>query len=283
MVRLYYKKRNKKILIKYKEERFKNMSKNGNLGVLGGGFISAETNKVYTPPQHATSVNGKTLEQLDDGFDDFIEEIVMPSDEPLEALEEQAQAPAEVAETLNETPESPVAETPVAPKRKSGRKTRKIEGVHATAEMIVKKNAIQASNILEITFKSMLEKALLELMVRELLGAYDVHEDSAPALLVYMWQKASMVDGRRVYLDTLQQTAEGAGIGYSNVQKLVKKLTEKGLLEKGRNGLTFSALLEDFFGSLTENKQILLTFEKLQEEQMEAIDKEGHINESMAN
>lgn len=257
------------------------MSKNGNLGVLGGGFISAETNKVYTPPQHATSVNGKTLEQLDDGFDDFIEEIVMPSDEPLEALEEQAQAPAEVAETPNETPESPT-ETPVT-KKKSGRKARKTEDLHASVEMIAKKHAIHEPRILEITFKSMMEKALLELMCRELLSAYDVHEDSAPALLVYMWRKASMVDGRRVYLDTLQQTAEGAEIGYSNVQKLVKKITEKGLLEKERNGLTFSALLEDFFGSLTENKQILLTFEKLQEEQMESIDEEGHINESMAN
>ena len=60
-------------------------------------------------------------------------------------------------------------------------------------------------------------------------------------------------------------------------------MTEKSLLEKGRNGLNFSALLEDFFSSLTENKQILLTFEKLNEEQMEVIDESGHINESMAN
>lgn len=255
------------------------MSKNGNLGVLGGGFIGVETNKVYTPPQHATSVNGKTLEQLNDDFDDFIEEIEMPSEAPLDELQEQA--PAEVTETLNEPLESP-SEAPVA-KKKSGRKARKTEDLHASVEMIAKKNAIHESEILEITFKSMMEKALLELMCRELLSAYDVHEDSAPALLVYMWQKASMLDGKRVYLDTLQQTAEGAEVGYSNVQKLVKKMTEKGLLEKGRNGLTFSALLEDFFSSLTENKQILLTFERIQEEQMEAIDKEGHINESMAN
>lgn len=257
------------------------MSKNGNLGVLGGGFIGVETNKVYTPPQHATSVNGKTLEQLNDDFDDFIEEIEMPSEAPLDELQEQEQAPVEVTETLNEPLESP-AEAPVV-KKKSGRKARKTEDLHASVEMIAKKNAIHESEILEITFKSMMEKALLELMCRELLSAYDVHEDSAPALLVYMWHKASMVDGRRVYLDTLQQTAEGAEIGYSNVQKLVKKMTEKGLFEKERNGLTFSALLEDFFGSLTENKQILLTFEKLQEEQMESIDEEGHINESMAN
>lgn len=253
------------------------MSKNGNLGVLGGGFIGVETNKVYTPPQHATSVNGKTLEQLNDDFDDFIEEIEMPSEAPLDEFQEQEQAPVEVAEPLESPAEAPVS------KKKSGRKARNTEDLHASVEMIAKKHAIHEPRVLEITFKSMMEKALLELMCRELLSAYDVHEDSAPALLVYMWHKASMVDGRRVYLDTLQQTAEGAEIGYSNVQKLVKKITEKGLLEKERNRLNFSALLEDFFSSLTENKQILLTFEKLQEEQMEAIDKEGHINESMAN
>lgn len=249
------------------------MSKNRDLRELGGGFVSLDQNvRTFQPPQHATSVNGQT--QNDDAFDDFIEEIVMTSDEPVEALEEQEQAPVEVAESLSEAP---------AAKKKSGRKARNTEDLHASVEMIAKKHAIHESRVLEITFKSMMEKALLELMCRELLSAYDVHEDSAPALLVYMWHKASMVDGRRVYLDTLQQTAEGAGIGYSNVQKLVKKMTEKSLLEKGRNGLNFSALLEDFFSSLTENKQILLTFEKLQEEQMEAIDKEGHINESMAN
>lgn len=252
------------------------MNKNRDLRELGGGFVSLDQNiRTFQPPQHATSVNGQT--QNDDAFDDFIEEIVMPSSEPLEALEEQEQEPVEVAEPLESPAEAPVS------KKKSGRKARNTEDLHASVEMIAKKNAIHESEILEITFKSMMEKALLELMCRELLSAYDVHEDSAPALLVYMWHKASMVDGRRVYLDTLQQTAEGAEIGYSNVQKLVKKMTEKSLLEKGRNGLTFSALIEDFFSSLTENKQILLTFEKIQEEQMEAIDKEGHINESMAN
>lgn len=254
------------------------MNKNRDLRELGGGFVSLDQNiRTFQPPQHATSVNGQT--QNDDAFDDFIEEIVMPSSEPLQALEEQEQEqePVEVAEPLESPAEAPVS------KKKSGRKARNTEDLHASVEMIAKKNAIHESEILEITFKSMMEKALLELMCRELLSAYDVHEDSAPALLVYMWHKASMVDGRRVYLDTLQQTAEGAEIGYSNVQKLVKKMTEKSLLEKGRNGLTFSALIEDFFSSLTENKQILLTFEKIQEEQMEAIDKEGHINESMAN
>lgn len=259
------------------------MSKNRDLRELGGGFIGVETNKVYTPPQHATSVNGKTLEQLNDDFDDFIEEIEMPSEAPLDELQEQKQAPVEVAETLNETPESPVEAATPAPKRKSGRKARKIEGLHASVEMLPKKNAIKEDKVLEITFESMSEKVLLELMCRELLGAYDVNEDSAPALLVYMRQNAHVLEGRKTYLGTLQQTAEGAKIGYSNVQKLTKKLLEKGLLTKETHGLGFSSLLESFFESLKKHKQILLTFEHLKEEQMESISEDGNINEEMAN
>lgn len=236
----------------------------------------------YTLPQHVTSVNGKTREEFENfGNADDIEEIIMTSDEPV--ADEEVQAPVEVAETLNETLESPVEEPTPGVKRKSGRKVRRIEGLHANVEMIAKKHAIHEPKILEITFKSMLEKALLELMVREILTAYDVHEDSAPALLVYMWNKAPMLEGRKTYLDTLQQTAEGAEIGYSNVQKITKKLLEKGLLVKESYGLGFSTLLEDFFASLTENKQILLTFEQLQEEQMEAITKDSKVNEEMAN
>ena len=201
--------------------------------------------------------------------DEFIEEIEMTTDEPVEA---------------SEPLESPVeAPAPAVAKRKSGRKARKIEGLHASVEMLPKKNAIKEDKVLEITFESMSEKVLLELMCRELLGAYDVNEDSAPALLVYMRQNAHVLEGRKTYLGTLQQTAEGAKIGYSNVQKLTKKLSEKGLLTKETHGLGFSSLLESFFESLKKHKQILLTFEHLKEEQMESIDEEGHINESMAN
>lgn len=254
------------------------MNKNRDLRELGGGFVSLDQNvRTFQPPQHATSVNGQT--QNDDAFDDFMEEIIMTSDEPV--ADEEAQAPVEVAENLNETLESP-SEAP-AVKKKSGRKARKTEDLHASVEMIAKKHAIHEPKILEITFKSMLEKALLELMVREILGAHEIHEDSAPALLVYMWDKAPMLEGRKTYLDTLQQTAEGAGIGYSNVQKLTKKLLEKGLLTKEPHGLGFSTLLEDFFASLTDNKQILLTFEHLQDEQMESITENSEINEEMAN
>lgn len=254
------------------------MNKNRDLRELGGGFVSLDQNvRTFQPPQHATSVNGQT--QNDDAFDDFMEEIIMTSDEPV--ADEEAQAPVEVAENLNETLESP-SEAP-AVKKKSGRKARKTEDLHASVEMIAKKHAIHEPKILEITFKSMLEKALLELMVREILGAHEIHEDSAPALLVYMWDKAPMLEGRKTYLDTLQQTAEGAGIGYSNVQKLTKKLLEKGLLTKEPHGLGFSTLLGDFFASLTDNKQILLTFEHLQDEQMESITENSEINEEMAN
>ena len=152
------------------------MNKNRDLRELGGGFVSLDQNiRTFQPPQHATSVNGQT--QNDDAFDDFIEEIVMPSSEPLQALEEQEQEqePVEVAEPLESPAEAPVS------KKKSGRKARNTEDLHASVEMIAKKHAIHEPRVLEITFKSMMEKALLELMCRELLSAYDVHEDSAPS------------------------------------------------------------------------------------------------------
>ena len=252
----------------------------------GGGMMTADLPKTYQVPENVKNLNGKPVGFVDkDNFDEFEDKPVKQEEQkqtPEPQKAEQAQAPAEAGKTPSEAPESPV-EAPVATKRKSGRRARKIEDLHASAEMIVKKHAIHEPKILELTFRSMSEKVLLELMVRELLSAYEVHEDSAPKLLVYMWQKASMLEGRKTYLDTLQQTAEGAEIGYSNVQKLVKKLVEKSLLEKARNGIVFPILLESFFGSLTENKQILLTFEKLQEEQMEAITKDSKINEEMAN
>ena len=55
------------------------------------------------------------------------------------------------------------------------------------------------------------------------------------------------------------------------------------LLEKTSQFLIFSELLTSFYGSLTDNMQIVLTFEQTQEEQMEAIDKDGKVNEAMTN
>ncbi len=56
----------------------------------------------------------------------------------------------------------------------------------------------------------------------------------------------------------------------------------KKLLNKETDGfLTFDGLLTSFFESLTINRQVVLTFEDLEEEQLEAITRDEKVNEEM--
>lgn len=230
-------------------------------------------------------------------------EVVDPFEEfavPKKAPQEQAKAPAEAGKTPSKAPESPVvdktekqigvhipeleqAKPKSSKKGRSGRKARNTEELKTGAEMVAKKHLLHEPKILELSYKSMNEKVLMNLMAQQLLINKGIYEDTAPIILNHLWTNSLVVKDMHVYLDTLQQTAKELGASYSNVQKVIKKMISIGLLEKTSQFLIFSELLTSFYGSLTDNMQIVLTFEKLQEEQMEAIDKEGHVNEAMAN
>ena len=85
-----------------------------------------------------------------------------------------------------------------------------------------------------------------------------------------------------MYTSSLQATAQALELSYASVQKVTKKMISKKLLSKEADGfLAFDSLLLHFFESLTVNKQVVLTFEELEEEQMEAITKDSKINEEM--
>ena len=239
--------------------------------------------------------NGTNVEMVD-VFEEFAEPKKAP--EQQKVPQEQAKAPAEAGKTPSEAPESPVVDRtekqievhtpdPGQPKSskkgRSGRKARNTEELKTGAEMVAKKHLLHEPKILELSYKSMNEKVLLNLMAQQLLINKGIYEDTAPIILNHLWTNSLVVRDKHVYLDTLQQTAKELGASYSNVQKVIKKMISIGLLEKTSQFLIFSELLTSFYGSLTDNMQIVLTFEKLQEEQMEAIDKEGHVNEAMAN
>ena len=149
--------------------------------------------------------------------------------------------------------------------------------------MALKKHLLHEKEILELTYKSMNKKLLLNLMAQQLLMNKGIYEDTAPIILNHLWTNSLIVKDKHVYLDTLQQTAQELGASYSNVQKVIKKMISAELLEKTSQFLIFSELLTSFYGSLTDNMQIVLTFEQTQEEQMEAIDKDGKVNEAMTN
>lgn len=259
--------------------------------------------KQYRPKQAFGAPKEKNVEMVD-VFDDFPEATKAPQQpkpqEQQKAPQEQTKAPAEAGKTPSEAPESPVvdktekqigvhipeleqAKPKSSKKGRSGRKARQTDELEMSAEMALKKHLLHEKEIMELTYKSMNRKVLLNLMAQQILINHEIYEDTAPVILNYLWENSLEVKGTRAYLGTLQHTATELGASYSNVQKVVKKLNSVGLLEKVSKFLVFGELLVSFYSSLTDNMQIVLTFEHTQEEQMEAIDKDGHINESMAN
>lgn len=168
-------------------------------------------------------------------------------------------------------------------KGRSGRKARQTDELETEAGMALKKHLLHEKEVLELTYKSMNKKVLLNLMAQQILINHGIYEDTAPSILNFLWEHSLEVKGTRAYLGTLQYTATELGASYSNVQKVVKKLIDAELLVKVSKFLVFSELLASFYGSLTDNMQIVLTFEQTQEEQMEAITKDGKVNEEMTN
>lgn len=201
---------------------------------------------------------------------------------------------------MEEVVEMPVVEAPTsllkrpedmpegyeAPKKSNaGRKPRKPrEDVHVSLEMVDKKKALHEAKVLEITYKSLDKALLMDLLVKQYLTALEIHEDSAPTILNYVWKQARVVDGKRMYTGTLQATAQALDLSYASVQKVLKKMISKKLVAKETDGfLIFNSLLTSFFESLTVNKQVVLTFEGLEEEQLESITKDSKVNEEMTN
>lgn len=221
------------------------------------------------------SENQKDIEAVDvfEGFgDDLMEEVVeMPV----------VEAPTSLLKRPEDMPEG--YEAPK--KSRAGRKPRrKREAVHTSLEMVDKKKALHEAKVLEITYRSLDKGLLMDLLVKQYLTALEIHEDSAPTVLNHLWKQSRTVDGKRMYTSTLQATAQALKLSYASVQKVIKKMISKRLLAKEADGfLIFNSLLTSFFESLTVNRQVVLTFEELEEEQMESITSDSKINEEMAN
>lgn len=253
------------------------MSYKRNFANLGGEILKADLPKTYQVPDHVKNVNGRPVgEDIEvvDVFDEFDDDLV-------EEVEEMPTSLLKAPEDMIEAPEN--FERPK--KSRAGRKPRrKREALHATLEMVGKKKVLHEAEILEITYKSLDKSLLMDLLTKQYLTALEIHEDSAPTILNYVWKQARVVDGKRMYTGTLQATAQALKLSYASVQKVIKKMISKRLLAKEADGfLTFDSLLASFFESLTVNKQVVLTFEDLEEEQLESITKDSKVNEEMTN
>lgn len=249
------------------------MNENKKKSAFDGGIIAAETPRRYTVPEHVKSLNGKRVDETVNGFEDF---GVYEDDD---IMEEVVEMPASLLKAPEDMPEAPEN----LKKSRAGRKPRKSrEAVHTSLEMVGKKKVLHEAEVLEITYRSLDKSLLMDLLVKQYLTALEIHEDSAPTILNHLWGQARLVDGKRMYTSSLQATAQALELSYASVQKVTKKMISKKLLSKEADGfLAFDSLLLHFFESLTVNKQVVLIFEELEEEQMEAITKDSKINEEM--
>ncbi len=255
-----------------RKRSFKKMSNKNYVGLEAGVF---ELPKTYQVPENVKNMNGKPIEkpaELVDNFDEFEEKPVKQPEQ------KQTEAPQKADQPQAPTPENPK-------KSKAGRKSRKKdqEALETELKMVGKKHVLHEKEVLEITYKSIDKNLLRDLLVKQLLTAYQINEDTAPSILNFLWEEASVLNGNKTYISSLQEVAKSLQLSYPSVQKVVKKLDEKEILVKTKHGYWFSELLEQFFESLTVNQQIVLTFEEKDEEQLEAITKDSKINEEMAN
>lgn len=246
------------------------MSNKNYVGLEAGVF---ELPKTYQVPENVKNMNGKPVGFVDkDNFDEF-------EDKPVKQEEQkQAPEPQKAEQTAPQTPESPK-------KSRAGRKSRKKDqdALETELKMVKKKHILHEAEILEITYKSVDKNLLRDLLVKQLLSAYQINEDTAPSILNFIWEEASILNGNKTYISSLQEVAKSLQLSYPSVQKVVKKLDEKEILIKTKHGYWFSELLEQFFNSLTVNQQLVLTFEEKEDEQLEAITKDGKVNEEMTN
>lgn len=251
-------------------------NKNNFVDLDGKNYRIEENVRTFQPPKQVKNLNGKPVGFVDkDNFDEFDEF----EDKPVKQEEQkQTEEPQKAEQTADQPLESPK-------KSRAGRKSRKKdqEALETELKMVGKKHVLHEKEVLEITYKSIDKNLLRDLLVKQLLTAYQINEDTAPSILNFIWEEASVLNGNKTYISSLQEVAKNLELSYPSVQKVIKKLTEKEIIVKSKHGYWFSNLLESFFESLTVNQQIVLTFEEEEEEQLEAITKDGKVNEEMTN
>lgn len=168
-------------------------------------------------------------------------------------------------------------------KKKGGRKSIIVPIVEQKLDFVKRDKVIREHEVADFSVRTTKDGAL-ELATRHFMLNYDITEDYASKILVYIHANAQELNGQRIYFDGLQAIAEALELSYPTVQKIVKKLREKNIISKasiGQNSYELSAEANRFFKSISNNIQIVLTFEVAEEEQLEAINKDGSLNEDM--
>lgn len=184
-------------------------------------------------------------------------------------------------EQITKTEEREVSQA----KKKGGRKSMNYD-VEVVVDFVKREKAIHEPVIADITFSSTDKKLIRELAVRQFLLAYDMTEDYAAKILCFIYDNVTEIESRKVYLLGNQEIANSLELSYPTVQKIVQRLHKKSIVIKEpfiKNAYHVGEEADRFFQSISNNKQVLLTFETIEEEQLEAVNEDGSLNEEMVN
>lgn len=182
-----------------------------------------------------------------------------------------------------QTTSGAVKQEPAPAKKKGGRKSISHD-LKYNVDFVKREKAIHERTIADITVYSEDKALVRELAVRQYLTAFNITEDYASKILCFIFDKAITIEGGGTYLMGLQPIVEALGLSYPTVQKTVKKLRKKNVIVKNpvfQNAYNIGKETETFFKSISNNTQILLTFKAIEEEQLEAVNEDGTLNEEM--
>jgi hypothetical protein len=183
----------------------------------------------------------------------------------------------------NQEAKKTVVEAVKPQKKKGGRKSVALPTIEQKLDFVSRDKVIRERKVADFTVKA--EKSVVrELAVRHLMLNYDITEDYASKIACFIYDNAEEVKGHSIYFDGLQTIAETLDLSYPTVQRTVKKLRDKKVITKatiGQNAYELSAEADQFFKSISNNIQVVLTFEPVEEVQLEAVNKDGSLNEDM--
>lgn len=169
------------------------------------------------------------------------------------------------------------------PKKKGGRKSVDLPTIEQKLDFVSRDKVIRERKVADFTVKA--ERSVVrELAVRHLMLNYNITEDYASKITCFIYDNAEEVKGHSIYFDGLQAIAEGLELSYPTVQKTVKKLRDKKVITKatiGQNAYELSDEADEFFKSISNNIQVVLTYEPVEEVQLETVNKDGSLNEDM--
>ncbi len=203
-----------------------------------------------------------------------------------ERAEEIEQKPTEEAEEQEKATDTKTEEQKALKAKKKGGRKSTAHDLKGKVDFVNRDKAIHEPTIADITFSSTDKKLIRELTVRQFLLAHDMTEDFAPKILCFVYDNVTEIEKRKVYLLGGQVIADSLGLSYPTVQKIVQRLHKKNIVIKEpliKNAYHLSEEAITFFKSISNNKQVLLTFKEIEEEQLEAVNEDGSLNEEMLN